>query len=217
MDEKYLSPTEIIDCDHRSIIRYASDALKGAADPVEKAVNLYYAVRDDIAYEFVFPHLPRYYRASNVLKRGRGFCVSKATLLCALTRAYGIPSRVCFADVKNHLVTEKTIAYVGSDLFVFHGITEIYLAGKWVKATPAFDREFCRRLNVKPLEFDGRSDSIFQPFNEAGTQFMEYFTYHGCHADVPVKEILSTWIEFYGQDRVNMWIEDAEEIIGKSL
>jgi len=217
VDKKYLTSTGIIDSDHEHLIDYAMKVTRGVRDPVEQAVRLYYAVRDDVAYEFIFAHASRYYRASNVLKRRRGFCISKATLLCALARTCGIPSRVCFANVKNHLATEKTISYVGSDLFVFHGITEIFLDGKWVKATPAFDSEFCKKFNVPPLEFNGREDSIFQPYNRAGNQFMEYVIYHGSYADVPVEEILAAWVEFYGEDRVKMWIEDVEETIGDSL
>ena len=35
------------------------------------------------------------------------------------------------------------------DLFVFHGFTEFWLAGRrWVKATPAFNIELCERFGV---------------------------------------------------------------------
>ncbi|MBW2055487.1 MAG: transglutaminase, partial [Deltaproteobacteria bacterium] len=48
MDKKYLNPTAIIDSDHKTIIEYANDTVIHAGeDPVEKAVKLYYAVRDD--------------------------------------------------------------------------------------------------------------------------------------------------------------------------
>ena len=112
--QPYLSPTEIIDCDHRAITEYAAASIKGAADdPVEKAVRLYYAVRDGIWYDPYLPfHRPEHYRASNVLKRGRAFCVGKATLLCALGRSCGVPSRVGFADVRNHLATKQLLEYL---------------------------------------------------------------------------------------------------------
>ena len=163
IDKKYLAPTPIIDCDHPGIVEYANATVNGAGrEPVAMAVKLYYAVRDDIWYDPYYPfYLPEHYRASNVLKSGRGFCVSKAALLCALGRAVGIPSRVGFGTVRNHLATPKLIDYVGSDVFVYHGFTEFLLEGKWVKATPTFNAELCKKHQVAPLEFNGREDSIF--------------------------------------------------------
>jgi len=160
MDNKYLSPTTIIDSDHEKIVEYANDTVSDVGgDPVDNAVKLYYVVRDDIWYDPYYPfYLPEHYRASNVLKSGRGFCVSKASLLCALGRACGIPSRVGFATVRNHLATKKLLEYIGSDLFVYHAFTEFYLLGRWVKATPTFNVELCRKHNVVPLEFNGRED-----------------------------------------------------------
>jgi transglutaminase-like putative cysteine protease len=210
--QKYLSPTAIIDSDHNMVIDYAMAAVKNAADdPIEKAVKLYYAVRDVIWYDPYLPfYRPEHYRASNVLKRGRAFCVGKATLLCALGRACGIPSRVGFADVRNHLATKQLLEFLGSDLFVYHGFTEFYLNGKWCKATPAFNIQLCKKHKVIPLEFDGCNDSIFHPYNIDKKQFMEYVADHGTYADIPVEKIVAAWKATYGRDRVNQWIEGFE-------
>ena len=214
----YLLPTSIIDCDHPTIVAYAQDVVKDAEqDPVSKAVKLYYAVRDVIWYD---PYLPFYrsehYRASNVLKMGRAFCVGKATLLCALGRACNIPSRVGFADVRNHLATRQLIEFLGSDMFVYHGFTEFYLNGKWCKATPAFNFQLCKKHRVMPLEFDGCKDSIFHPFNTENKKFMEYVTDHGAFADVPLEKIIAAWEQEYGKDRVRKWIAGYEKSGGKS-
>ena len=124
-DKKYLTPTAIIDSDHRAIIAYAREVIRGSKDPVEQAISIYYAVRDGIWYSPYYPfYLPEHYRASNVLKSGRGYCVCKASLLCALGRACGIPSRIGFADVRNHLATKQLIEFLGTDLFVYHGFVE---------------------------------------------------------------------------------------------
>lgn len=138
-DKIYLSPTAIIDSDHASIVSYAANVAEGNEDsPIEKAVKLYYAVRDGIWYDPYYPfYLPEHYRASNILKSGRGFCTSKASLLSALGRACGIPTRVGFANVRNHLATSQFIKTLGSDVFVYHSYVDIFLDGKWVKATPA--------------------------------------------------------------------------------
>jgi transglutaminase-like putative cysteine protease len=211
--EIYLKPTDIIDSDHPDVVGYAR---KTAPDPsdtaVDRAVQLYYGVRDPIWYD---PYLPFYkgehYRASRTLKIGRAFCIGKATLLCALGRASGIPARLGFADVRNHLATKQLLEYLGNDLFSFHGFVEFYLEGKWVKATPAFNLELCRRHSVIPLEFDGKSDSIFHPYNQEQKMFMEYVADHGTFADVPVDRIVAGWQNAYGHERVRRWISEFEQ------
>lgn len=215
--QKYLTPTPIINSDHHTIIDYARETVGERKDAIDRAVKLYYAVRDGIWYDPYYPfYLPEYYRASNVLKTGRGYCVCKASLLCALGRACGIPSRVGFADVKNHLATKQLIEFLGSDLFVYHGFVEFHLEGKWVKATPAFNKELCEKHRVAPLEFNGREDSIFHAYNLEKKQFMEYVADHGTYADIPVDIIVAAWKEAYGNDRVNGWIKGFEKSGGKS-
>ncbi|MBL7203735.1 MAG: transglutaminase domain-containing protein [Desulfobacteraceae bacterium] len=218
IDQKYLDPTAIIDSDHPSIIDYAMETIGETTDTIQRAIKLYYAVRDGIWYDPYYPfYLPEHYRASNVLKSGRGYCVCKASLLCALGRACGIPSRIRFADVRNHLATRQLIDFLGNDLFVYHGMTEFYLNGKWVKSTPAFNKELCERHRVAPLEFNGREDSVFHPYNLEKKLFMEYVADHGTYADIPVDVIVAAWKGTYGKDRVNNWIALHEKSGGKSL
>lgn len=214
----YLNPTSIIDSDHPDIIAYARKAAGDSQDPVEQAVKIYYAVRDDIRYDPYYPfYLPEHYRASNVLKSGRGYCVCKASLLCAAGRSLGIPSRVGFATVRNHLATKQLLDYIGSDLFVYHGYTDFYLKGKWVKATPAFNKELCERHRVAPLEFNGLEDSIFQPYNLENRLFMEYMDFMGTFADIPVSTIVAGWEEAYGREKVTSWIQGMEASQGKTF
>ena len=216
--QKYLSATATIDSDNQTIIDYAAITLKNTdGDPISKAIKLYYTVRDAIWYDPYLPFFrPEHYRASNVLKKGRAFCVGKASLLCALGRVCDIPSRVGFATVRNHLATKQLLEFLGSDLFVYHGFVEFYLDQKWVKATPAFNLELCRKHNVIPLEFNGREDSIFHPYNLEKKQFMEYVDDHGTYADIPVDEIIIGWEKIYGKDRVRHWIEGYEKSDGKA-
>lgn len=217
-DPHYLNPTDIIDSDHKSVRDYAREVLAGITEPVKMAAKLYLAVRDDIRYDPYSPfYLPEHYRASYVLKRGRSFCVPKASLLCALGRACGIPSRVGLATVRNHLATKQLIDFLGTDLFVSHGFVEFYLEGRWVKATPAFNRELCRKHHVSPLEFNGREDSLFQPYNLENQKFMEYVAFEGIFADIPVKQIVAGWKKAYGETRVNSWIKKFEEDGERSL
>lgn len=213
----YLVPTEMIDSDNEAVLAYAHKKKGNSKDPLKNAVSLYYAVRDEIWYDPYYPfYLAEHYKASNILKNGRGYCVSKASLLCALGRASGIPSRLGFADVRNHLSTKELYKSMGSDLFVYHGFVEFYLEGNWVKATPAFNKELCVRHRVAPLEFNGREDSLFQPFNLEKKKFMEYVAQHGTYADIPLDEIMAAWEGAYGKERVETWIEMHEKLGGKS-
>jgi len=218
VDQKYLLPTAIIDSDHKEIIKYAMDTIgDGAKEPIEKAVKLYYAVRDGIWYDPYYPfYLPEHYRASNILKSGRGYCVCKASLLCALGRASGIPTRVGFATVRNHLATKQLIEFLGTDRFPYHAFNEFFLEGKWVRATPAFNKELCERHKVVPLEFNGREDSIFQAYNLEKKKFMEYVEFHGAYADIPIDAILESWNKTYGEERVRNWIATFEKLGGKA-
>ena len=208
----------MIDSDHKTILQHATDIVNNVGeDPIEKAIKLFYAVRDEIWYDPYSPfYLPEHYRASNVLKNGLGYCVPKASLLCALGRACGIPSRVGFADVRNHLATKQLIEFFGCDLFVYHGFVEFYLDEKWVKATPAFNIELCKKHNVAPLEFNGHEDSLFHEYNQEKKLFMEYVTYHGTYDDVPLEAILRAWEEAYGKARIDGWIAELEKSGGKS-
>jgi len=211
--ERYLRATEIIDSDHPDVQAFAKENLGDSRDPADKAIRLYYAVRDGIWYDPYYPFfLPEHYRASNVLKGRRGFCIPKVSLLCAAGRASGIPSRAGFATVRNHLATRQLLDFLGSNIFTFHGFTEFFLEGKWVKATPAFNRELCQRHGVAPLEFNGREDSIFQPYSTDQRRFMEYIKFHGSFSDIPVRKIIRAFQKTYGRERVRGWIE----IFGRS-
>ena len=195
--KEFLSPGRYTDSDHPAVVEFARKHVKGSSD-VERAVSLYYAVRDGIRYNpFLDFSRDTAFQGSKCLETGEGFCIGKAALLAACARAVGIPARVGFADVKNHLTTPRLAERMGTDLFVYHGFTELWLEGKWVKATPAFNLDLCRKFRVKPLEFDGRNDSIFHPFDADDRRHMEYLRERGSFADVPVTEIQRVFRESY--------------------
>lgn len=194
---QFLQSAEFINSDAADIRAFAHATAHSAETQTEKAVALYYRVRDGIRYT---PYLdfgdPEMYRASSVLRHGYGFCISKASLLAACGRALGIPSRLGFADVTNHLNTPRLREMNGGDLMRWHAFTEFLLQGKWVKATPAFNLELCTRFRVMPLEFNGREDSIFHPFDADERKHMEYVFERGSFADVPFAEIIATYRKY---------------------
>ena len=195
---EYLQPGRYVDSDAPAIIEFARRACGDETDDLAKAVRLYYAVRDNIIYTPYFDFRSEdTYRASTCLTRGSGFCVAKAALLAASARVMAIPARVGYADVRNHLCTPRLRALMGTDIFYYHSYADLFLRGKWVKATPAFDRSLCDRFGVKTLEFDGSEDSLMHPYNERGRRHMEYLRDRGSQADVPVQDIIQTFVREY--------------------
>ncbi len=194
----YLNPTAYIDSDSNTIIEYSNEICKGIKLNLDKAIMLYYAVRDDIIYDpYGIEFSEKGMKASTTLKKKSGFCITKAILLTAIARVQNIPARLGFADVKNHLITKKLRDIMGTDIFIYHGYTELFLNKKWVKATPAFNKTLCEKFNVKPLEFDGINDSIFHPFDNSGNKHMEYLKNYGHYHDFPMNEIYETYCKYY--------------------
>ena len=197
MDE-YLRSTPFMDFLEPAVSAFSIEKAGRSDNLTAQAVSLYYAVRDEIYYDPYSIHLSiGGLCGSNTLKKGYGWCVSKAILLAACCRFRGIPTRLGFADVKNHLSTERLRQTMKTDTFFWHGYTDIFLEGEWRKATPAFNIELCEKFSLKPLEFDGKSDSIYHPFDQKGNLHMEYVHHRGVYADVPLDEITQTFRKEY--------------------
>lgn len=196
--QEYLAETKFFDFNHPRVQEFIRQHTQDGQDQIGKAQSLYLAVRDLIRYNpYCFQPSPDHVSASHVLQDKSSYCIPKAVLYCAVARGVGIPSRIGLANVTNHLSDQKLIDHLRSDVFVMHGYSELYLKDKWVKATPAFNKELCERSKVKPLEFDGTQDSIFHEFTSDGTKFMEYLKHHGEFADVPWDFIVNGLREAY--------------------
>ena len=196
----YLRPGTFIDSDHPAVLEFSSRVADGQVGDREKSVALYYAVRDEIRYDpYRIDLKPDAMRASAVLARGFGFCIAKAVLLAASARHQGIPARLGFADVRNHLTTKRLRRSMGTDVFVYHGYAELLVDGAWVKATPAFNRSLCEHFGVPTLDFDGIHDSVFQPIDGKGRRYMEYLLDRGRHADLPLENLREAFEKAYPQ------------------
>ena len=194
----YLKPTFFLDSDSQEIMDYAECACKGVHTDREKAIRLFYAVRDDIKYDlFGYEINPLYMKASNILKKASGYCVSKGAVLTAAARAVGIPARMGFADLINHLNPGKIDELLQTNVFAFHGFAELYIEGRWVKATPAFDRRLCEKFGYYTLEFDGVNDTAYPPYNKKGDRHMEYIHLYGSFPDIPIYDLLDSVKKHY--------------------
>jgi len=196
--EDYRRPGRYVDSAHPAIAALASELASGQPDDRAKAVAIYYAVRDRIRYDpYATAMRPEAYVASNVLSAGHGFCINKAGLMAAVLRAAGIAARLGYADVRNHMTTRKLSERLGTDVFYFHGYVDVWLDGRWIKATPAFNKELTDKFRLKALDWDGRDDSIYHPFDLEGRRHMEYLAYRGVYADLPFDTIRAVFAAAY--------------------
>lgn len=193
-----LAPTQFIDSDHDAIRRFVRRVVKRSDSERSTVSRLFAAVRDEIRYDpYSLSTDAGDYRASAILAAGSAYCVPKAVLLTAAARAAGIPARLGFADVRNHLQSERLRAAMGTDLFVYHGYSVVFVAGRWLKASPAFNRELCARFGVPPLDFDGTRDALLHAWSGAGEQYMEYVRDHGTFSDLPFGRLISAYEHNY--------------------
>ena len=160
----FLAPAEYIDSDHPAILAQTERLCANCSGSQDAARAIFRFVRD---LPYIGGDLSdiEIYRASQVLATGHGHCVCKASLCTALARAAGIPARIAFADVRNHLASPRVLAAMGTDVFAWHGFVELRLGDAWVKASPTFDTDTCHRHGVAPLEFDAVHDALLQSFD----------------------------------------------------
>lgn len=195
--DTYRRPSDLIDSDHPEILAFTK-RVAGEGGDRDRALRLYYAVRDGLRYDPYSTVMRRdAYRASTTLASGHGYCINKAGVMAAACRAAGLPARVGYADVRNHMTTKRLSEWMGSDIFYYHGYTEVWLDGRWIKATPAFNRELTDKFGLKPLDWDAVSDSIYHPFDLSGRRHMEYLTYRGVFADIPFEELRGAFRHYY--------------------
>jgi hypothetical protein len=210
--EKYLKCTEVVDCDSQVIKKKAIALTKGLKTDKEKAIALFYFVRDNIKYNpYDSADRYEYSIASATLKRGYGLCFQKAAVLVAMCRALGIPARFGFADIRNHLLSQRFLDMMcGSNILVYHGFAEIYIDGKWVIATPAYDLGLCQKNGFMSVEFDGEHDAKLPSVSKDSSRHVEYLKYHGSYDDLPWQEIFNA-----GAEHIASLGVDVEKFLAK--
>ncbi|MEZ5650171.1 MAG: transglutaminase family protein [Burkholderiaceae bacterium] len=197
--EGLLEPTSFLDVFDSSIQAFVARTIRDAATPRARAVALFYAVRDQIRYDpYRLGFQDADYHASRVLADGYGWCVSKAVLMATTLRAAGIPAALGFADVRNHLTTDKLRERMGGvDVFYNHGYAAALIEGRWLKLAPAFNIELCERFDVLPTEFDGTADALYQEFDARERLHMQYLADHGTYSDLPLDKIRADFARYY--------------------
>jgi len=200
--EEYLQPTEFLDFDKSRVYKKAIEITKGLKTDKEKAIALFYWVRDQIKYNMYTynPSNRANLKASVTLRRSNGFCMSKAVLLSTFARAVGIPARIHMIDIINHKIPNWIEELMGTRTFHCHGYSELYLDGIWRKLTPVFDKDTAIKAGYVPtVEFDGEKDALLSHHDKEGNLFVEYAEDWGIYTDVPLEKISEIFSNNYGK------------------
>lgn len=191
---QYLAATPFLDYNAAAVQAFIAHIVPPhVRDKRAQAIALYYGVRDQIRYDVYDAAMDvTGLRASSVVNAASGMCIHKSLLYCATLRSIGVPARLWFADVSNHLSSPRLREYVGGDIFHFHCLVELCLDGEnWLKATPVFNGQLCRLYKMIPLEFDGYHNSMHHPFDELGNKYMEFVNQYGSFDDLPFEWLLA--------------------------
>ncbi len=92
--KQYLSPTSLIDSDSEVIKEAVNECTRGMDAEKDKAVAIFYYVRDKIKFGLMANHDMA--KASYTLEKGMGHCNPNTHVFVAMLRACGIPARVHF-------------------------------------------------------------------------------------------------------------------------
>jgi transglutaminase-like putative cysteine protease len=212
--DRFLKCTDVIDYESESVKVKARALTEGLKADRDKAVALFYFVRDEIRHNPYAPGFVRKnYRASATLERGHGHCHHKAVVLVALSRAAGIPARLGYIDILDHLISDKFRKMIGGgNLLILHGYAELYIYGKWIHLSPAYDLETCTQSGFVPVEFDGVNDAKDSQFNKDGKPHTEHRKDHGWFDDFPLDyliEYTNQWVTEQGWD----WNQFTDKVI----
>jgi len=193
--DRYLKPTYFLNSENCKIRDTSVQLTSNCNTSVEKAVNLFNFVRDKIPYSFYMSSVfEEDFKASRILEWGKGFCVQKAVLLTALSRAAGIPSRLCFACIRNNRLPENVKTINGDNIFERHGYNQFYIDEKWISAVAAFDKNLCEKHQLPVVNFNGKDNAFLPEKDNNGNLYIEYIEYFNPSEDVPfewVYDILS--------------------------
>ncbi len=201
----FLKPTSIIDCDHPAIVRTVEDLTRECITTGDKAVQLFYYVRDKCHYNmYDISDDRKSYRSSWILEKGQGWCMPKAILFTSLCRAAGIPSRLILTSICNHKSPPEAVEMMGTNVFFPHVYNHIYINGHWIKAAPTFNYDICKRIGVSAVEFDGVHDAVLPQLDLEGGLYIEYLDDYGVFADVPWTLIFEIGYKIYG-DSMRRW------------
>lgn len=195
--EDCLTSATFIDSDAPAIRERTEELQLDGLAPNERAVKLFNHVRDEVVYEFGIRTTPEEYKASFTITDGKGFCVRKSLLLCALCRAVDIPSVIILSNMRDQSLSPKMAKALGTDIMFNHGLAGIHLDGQWLKLDPSLSPELVEKKQYRLVEFDGASDALQDTTTRTGDPHMDYVAYHGAYPDLPYAQMMIGFEEGY--------------------
>ena len=164
--QEFVTPTELCDAANPGIQSKALELAGNSRTPVEAAIRVFYFVRDSCAFGLSNADE----KASETLKSGVGWCITKTNLEVALLRSLGIPARY-----HQIWVSKKSLKGITSNLLhrmvpepiEIHPWCECYLDGKWIACEVTFDKGTYlagqavgtfEKGNPSVIDWDGKSD-----------------------------------------------------------
>lgn len=158
--EKFLETTDIINLDSDVVIGTTREVIGDSATPKEAAMKIFFFMRDEIRFALT----PQLERASTVIERRTGYCVSKTTAMVAMLRAANILARYHFASLRKESV-KGLMGEVGyrfmPEIIPGHCWVEMYLNGKWIGVEITWDMELHQAMKKKRINIYERED--FEP------------------------------------------------------
>ena len=214
----YLKSTPTIDSDHDMIIQTARSLTRDCSSDEEKAVKLFYFVRDSIKYNiYMISVFIEDFKASRILEWGKAYCVQKAVLFAALGRAAGIPSRLVFAKIRNHKVPDHVFQMFKTNTFPRHGYNQFFLNGRWISTAATFDKILCKKNGLPTVEFDGRMDAILPEKDLKGEPYIEYVEKFPPKEDLPFDWIRERISKLVGPDKRPWFNKNQEKRINREI
>jgi len=162
--EDFLKETEYCDFSHSKIKSVSQKITENLKDDREKAVAIFYWVRDEIYYRVGLWNQ----KASKTLEEKKGTCTNSANLFIALCRSVGIPAGYYVLRVKGQqyfgpIVPKLLKKTISKESVHIHA--GVYLNNKWVKCDPSDDFEISQKTShlnpqSKLIEWDGKKDAV---------------------------------------------------------
>ena len=176
-NREYLEANAYVQSDQVELKALASEILGGEKTLFAAALKLRRYVADNMKFDLGIALAP----SSEILRDRRGTCVGYATLLAALARAAGIPSRV-------------VIGYVyAQGMFGGHAWTEVLADGRWIPidaAIPSTGVADAARIGLSAASFrDGAGSLAAGPatkiFGQVSLRVLEFRLAGGPVVSVP--------------------------------
>ena len=178
--DEFLCPTQMCDSNNPFIITKALNLTEGATTNKEKAMRIFYFVRDKIKYQIN----PYFSTASRTLNYRHGFCVSKSNLQIALLRALNIPARYHVVNLQSSCLNPffpNWIVKNFPEIIDHHSICECFLNNTWVACDSTFDKDLIDGAKIKgilsqdvfsEIDWDGEGNlEIFDPWKVSDVDF----------------------------------------------